>query len=445
MSGEVSQQVEAAGSERVDLSTATFTAQRLRIDELVEGQESTVAGFVFALREFKHHAFAVLRDATGYLQLVLQKEEGKDLPVIGSTLKASGNLVAQKNSWNSLEMQVENYEVLSSPKDTPPLVLDRPPNESLDLHLDLRSISIRNPYVAAAFQLQALVGKIFRTSLEELGFLEIHTPKIVAGGTEGGAAVFKIDYFDRSASLAQSPQLYKQIAAGGFDRVYEIGAVYRAENSHTSRHLTEFTGLDFELGFIKDEHDVMDVEEHFVRKLAEAINAWDSTAKKLLQIEDIQIGEIPRISYQEALSLIDQLDTASPDKTFDKAVGDAVKQTTGSRFVFVYGYPTEEKPFYIMPLEDSPGFTRSFDLLFDGLEISSGGQRIHDYDQLVANMVRYGLNPAEYQGYLDAFKYGMPPHGGGGMGLERVAQRFAELPNIRQTTLFPRDVDRTQP
>lgn len=409
-------------------------------------QEVQISGVVQSARGFKNHSFLVVADRSGTVQCVVPKSVygDEELPQMGSFVEVNGKVTSSGQAKLGYELLADAVKLLSSSSEGPVFQLDRPIEAALDYQLDNRAAAIRNKFVQAAFVLQSQVGRAFRTTLEGLNFREIHTPKIVAGGTEGGAEVFQIDYFGNPASLAQSPQLYKQIAAAAFERVYEIGAVFRAENSHTNRHLTEFTGLDYEMSFIRDQHDVMDVQERFVRNLVASLSSEAANEMEALGAVPPTIDVIPRISWKEAHQLIEKHSTGNSEANFDKAVGEAVKKEWGSDFIFVHGYPEEEKPFYIMPSEEH-GFTESFDLLFQGLEISSGGQRVHDYDQLVERMIARGLRVEDNPGYIQAYKSGMPPHGGAGMGLERITQRLTGLPNVRQVSLFPRDVKRVLP
>lgn len=424
------------------------TDPRILIGDLDQQLEQVVevSGVVQSLRGFKKHSFLVIQDRSGTVQCFVPKSVGgeAELPPAGSFVRIEGKVTANNQAKIGYEIVASKVTAVSAAREVPVFPLDRPIESGLDFQLDNRAAAIRNKFVRAAFQVQAQVGKSFRTTMGELGFTEIHTPKIVAGGTEGGAEVFQVDYFGNGASLAQSPQLYKQIAAAAFERVYEVGAVFRAENSHTARHLTEFTGLDYEMALISDQHDVIDVQERFIRDLIADLKASQAANMELLGVDLPQIAIIPRITWREANHLIAKHGTEDPEKNFDLAVGDAVKKEFEADFVFVTGYPEEEKPFYIMPSKEK-GFTESFDLLFRGLELSSGGQRVHDYDQLVERMVERGLRLEDNPGYLQAYKSGMPPHGGAGMGLERLAQRLTGLANIREVTLFPRDVKRLLP
>ena len=408
-------------------------------------EKITLCGMVQNLRDFKHHAFIGLRDRSGYIQTVLSKSPQAKLPTIGSILKIEGTLKAEPKAPGGKELNITELSILSSPTEELPVMLEFANKETLDTVIDNRALSIRNPWVNAVFRIQALIAKAFRQTLERHGCLEIHTPKFVAGGTEGGAEVFAVEYFERTAYLAQSPQLYKQISAGAFEGVYEIGPVFRAENSQTIRHLTEFTGLDLELCYINDEQDVMSVVEEFIREIYLLIGNTAANTLSFLGTKLPALTDIPRITHQTAEQLVEKHGTHDIEKNWDKAVSLAVKHEYNSAFVFVYGYPKSEKPFYIMPDETNPKYTRSFDLLCNGLELCSGGQRINSLEQLTASLRSHGLNPESYPGYLDAFKYGMPPHGGAGLGLERITQILLGLGNVREATLFPRDVKRLTP
>lgn len=418
-----------------------------RITDIRGSYDADVAlgGIVIAVRDFRKHCFLVVSDPTGTIQCVLSKDPETVVPTAGSHVKVYGKVIEQEQAPGGSEIFINEISILSSPKDHLPVTLNMPPVEALDLQICHRAVGLRNPWTAAIFRVQAEVGRAFREAMTDLGFIEIHSPKFVAGGTEGGAEVFTVDYFDRKVSLAQSPQLYKQITAGALGGVFEIGPIFRAENSNTNRHLTEFTGLDFEVPMIRDEHDLMDVEEHFMRRLFASVSQRRADDLERLDVQLPEIGAIPRITWCRANDLINKWQTQSDNRNFDLAVSEAVKREFGTTFVFVYGYPTSDRPFYTMPYPDAPEYTRSFDLIYDGLEISSGAQRIHDFKTLSESMQGRGLDPRAYPGYFEAFEAGMPPHGGGGMGLERITQKILGLHNIREATLFPRDVKTVVP
>jgi len=292
--------------------------------------------------------------------------------------------------------------------------------------------------------------RLFTGYLHANSFTEIKSPKIISSGTEGGTNIFKVNYFGRTAFLAQSPQFYKQIMVGsGLERVFEVGPVFRAEHHDTIRHLNEYISMDFEMGFIRDEQDVIDMQEGLLRHL------FDELIKNtggLLDDGGASLtfpGRIPRIHYLEALEIIrsagGRLEEGDISPEGEKILCSHFEREKGSQFVYVIGYPVKKRPMYTMPDERVPGYTRSFDLLYRGIEITTGGQRIHDYEMLKENMKMLGFNPAEFRHYLEAFRFGMPPHGGLGMGLERLTMKIMNLKNIREASLFPRDINRITP
>ncbi|MFC0107036.1 aspartate--tRNA(Asn) ligase [Kibdelosporangium aridum] len=283
----------------------------------------------------------------------------------------------------------------------------------------------------------------YRAALDEMGFTEIHTPKIVGTATESGATVFGIDYFGRRAYLAQSPQFFKQSLVGVFERVYEVGPVFRAEPHDTTRHLAQYTSLDAELGFITDHHDVMAVLRKAIAGMVGSVKTRAVKALNLLEIRLPEVPEIiPEVHFTDALELVgapaDEPDLAP---AHERALSEWAMSEHGSEFLFVTGYPMRKRPFYTHPDPARPGHSNSFDLLFRGVELVTGGQRLHRYSDYLAVL----QDPEPYRGYLDAFKHGMPPHGGFALGLERWTARLVDAPNIRQTTLFPRDLTRLSP
>jgi nondiscriminating aspartyl-tRNA synthetase len=324
-------------------------------------------------------------------------------------------------------------------------------NATLETQLDYRSISLRRPKTRAVFKIQEEIVEAFRDFLRELRFSEIHTPKIISSSTEGGSEMFTVNYFDRRTFLAQSPQFYKQMMVGaGFEKVFEIGAAYRAELHNTWRHLNEYISLDVEMGFIKDEFDLMDLEEGLLNHVFAHLNK--TCAGELLMYnktlpESIKIPRIPLSKAQELL--FEKFGKRSPAGNID-AEGEVifskyVKETYNSDFVFLTKYPISKRPMYTMPDDEFTDMTKSFDLIYKGLEITTGGQRIHDYEMLKANIIKFDLKPEDFSFYLDSFKYGMPPHGGFAIGLERLTMKILDLENIREATLLPRDMKRLEP
>ncbi|MCB0317405.1 MAG: aspartate--tRNA(Asn) ligase [Bdellovibrionales bacterium] len=421
--------------------------KRILADEVAQylEQEIFIRGFVQGVRSLKAFCFVVVRDRTGTVQALLDNDLRQLAPTPGSYVEIMGKVVQHPQKKDIFDLLALQIKTLAKPEQDVPFLLNAKPKATLDHQLDFRAVSLRNPWIATHFKIKALVSKFFREGFEQQGFTEINTPKIVDGGTEGGAQVFSIDYFDKKVSLAQSPQLYKQISVAALERVYEIGPVFRAENSNTSRHLTEFTGLDFEMAFIEDQNDVMDALEKTVRYIFQKIPEIAADELKLLGKDIFEIDEIPRLSFADAMELVEKYNIDCEKVTLDKAMGEAILKEFGSRMAFITNYPRREKPFYIMTSPKNSNLTESFDLLIDGIEVCSGGQRIHDKQVLIKSMIMNGLNPENYSGYLQAFEYGMPPHGGAGLGLERLAQTILGLSNVREVTMFPRDVRRTSP
>ncbi len=311
--------------------------------------------------------------------------------------------------------------------------------------LDHAPVALRHPLLRAPLEISAASVAGFRETLDRLGFTEIHTPKIVASATESGANVFGIDYFGRPAYLAQSPQFYKQAMTGVFERVYEVGPVFRAEPHDTVRHLAQYTSLDAELGFIEDHRDVMAVLREVVAGMLESVRRRAAPALDLLGVEPPAVpAEIPAVHFTEAqrLTSSDEPDLAPAQERW---LGEWARREHGSEFLFVTGYPMSKRPFYTHPDPARPGHSNGFDLLFRGMELVTGGQRLHRYEDYVRALAARGEGTEAYEGYLQAFKYGMPPHGGFALGLERWTARLTGAANVRQSTAFPRDLHRLSP
>ncbi|HOT43534.1 MAG TPA: Asp-tRNA(Asn)/Glu-tRNA(Gln) amidotransferase subunit GatA [Spirochaetota bacterium] len=412
----------------------------------------TIGGWIHRKKSLGGIEFYELRDRTGFTQLVL--EGGKQDERIGleTVVEVIGKVTKEDRSpFDSIEIKVESLKILGKAEANLPVPLNRPPgNVTLPTILDNRTISLRNPDILRAFRLQSEIVRLFTGYLHANSFTEIKSPKIISSGTEGGTNIFKVNYFGRTAFLAQSPQFYKQIMVGsGLERVFEVGPVFRAEHHDTIRHLNEYISMDFEMGFIRDEQDVIDMQEGLLRHL------FDELIKNtggLLDDGGASLtfpGRIPRIHYLEALEIIrsagGRLEEGDISPEGEKILCSHFEREKGSQFVYVIGYPVKKRPMYTMPDERVPGYTRSFDLLYRGIEITTGGQRIHDYEMLKENMKMLGFNPAEFRHYLEAFRFGMPPHGGLGMGLERLTMKIMNLKNIREASLFPRDINRITP
>jgi len=389
-------------------------------------------------------------------------KKAKKLPV-ESVVAVVGELKENPEAPGGREVVVRELEVLS---EAAPLPIDirEPEKVTLAKRLDYRYLDLRNPKIKLIFQIEALAADVFRRTLSSLGFTEIFTPKILGAASEGGAEVFTVIYFRREAFLAQSPQLYKQLGViSGLERVFEIGPVFRAEPHHTPRHLTEYTSLDFEMGFISSFHDVMDVIELFARNVVEEVsrqygdimleyypNAWLEPIKKIPRITLEEAKDILKREFGKEYAPGEDLDTEG-----ERVLGEFFEKEHGAPFVFITNYPWGPRPFYTMPCrfvegggcgnlrDDEP--TCSFDLIFRGLEMTTGGQRQHDYQCLLEQVRNKGINPDSLRWYIEMFKYGAPPHGGSGTGLERIVKQILGLRNIRESRLLPRDPDRLTP
>lgn len=416
------------------------------------GSRVWLSGWVHRIRDLGNLTFLLLRDRSGFIQVVL---EGKDHPELRleSVVKIEGMVVANEKAPGKTEVLGAKVEVISAAEyDCLPLAVNGGAfKEGLDVILNHRVLSLRNPLVHGIFLVQQEIIKGFRDFFREKGFTEIQTPKIVAEGAEGGAELFPVKYFKKRVYLAQSPQFYKQMmVAAGYERVFEVGHAYRAELHNTTRHLNEYVSLDVEMGFIRDEHDLMTIENEFLQYLFSSLK---KTCREELSRHGVELsdpGVIPRLSVQEAQAILKaEYGKSSPlgsiDAEAEKLIGRYVKEKTGSDFIFLTGYPVSKRPVYAMPAEEDPNLTKSFDLLYKGLEITTGGQRIHSYRMLTAKMQAFGLNPEDFGFYLDTFKYGVPPHGGFAIGCERLTMQLLNLANVREASLFPRDVDRVTP
>jgi nondiscriminating aspartyl-tRNA synthetase len=370
-----------------------------------------------------------------------------------SVLEVEGLVADEPRAPGGAELHDCRVEVISPVLEPLPFEVNKKElKPGLHIFLNYAPVGLRHAHKRALFRLSAQLMAGFREYLTQQGFVEIQTPKIVGAATEGGANVFTVDYFDHSAYLAQSPQFYKQIMVGVYERVFEIGPVFRAEKHNTVRHTNEYVSMDIEMGFIKDHTDVMRMLTALMRHMLGRLQALCAPELQLLEIRVPNIGEtIPSLRLSEAQELIHERHgedcRGEPDLApqHEAWLCEYAAQELGSEFLFVTHYPTAKRPFYTMPDEQDPSFTKSFDLLFRGCEVVTGGQRIHRYEQLLKNAHQWGIRPEDINGYLQAFKYGMPPHGGFGMGLERLLMQLAELGNLREATLFPRDIDRVSP
>lgn len=412
--------------------------------ELAEhaGQRVTIAGWVHRRRLLKSVSFLIVRDRSGLAQAVT----AGDLPAEESVVAVTGTVTANPQAPGGAELAEPRIEVLSRPAEPPPFDLFRPVvPATLPTVLDHAPAALRHPALRAPLEISAASVAGFRAALDRLGFTEVHTPKIVASATESGANVFGIDYFGRPAYLAQSPQFYKQAMVGVFERVYEVGPVFRAEPHDTVRHLAQYTSLDAELGFVRDHRDVMAVLREAVAGMVESVRERAARAVARLGAELPEVpAEIPAVHFTEAQRMTGE-DEPDLSPAQERWLSEWALREHGSEFLFVTGYPLGKRPFYTHPDPDRPGYTNGFDLLFRGLELVTGGQRLHRHQDYLDALAARGENAEPYEAYLRTFAYGMPPHGGFAIGLERWTARLTGAANIRQVTAFPRDLHRLTP
>ncbi len=407
---------------------------------------------VHSVKQMSGFAFVLLRTARYVIQSVYSEADCSDtLDEVreGCFVKVTAVVKKEERARNGIELTLKSIKIMSKPTEDYPLhVSKRKLGCSLDVNLDNRSVALRNPFERATFKFQEGVAEAFRKFMLDNKFTEIHTPKIVAQGAEGGANIFHLDYFQKNAFLNQSPQFYKQTAVAFFDRVFEIAPVYRAERHATSRHLNEYIGLDFEMGYINDMYDVMNMETAMLRYMMQYLKENYQHEINILGADIPDVGEIPSIKFEDAIALIkgskakNKFDLEPEDEIF---LCNYAKENYGTEFIFVTNFPSSKPPFYAMNDKDDPRTACKFDLLFRGLEITTGGQRIHDYNEQIEKMKSQGLDPEDFKSYLEVHKYGLPPHGGLGIGLERLVMKLLGQQNIRQASMFPRDLNRLIP
>jgi len=440
---------------------------RIKISELGQhiGKEVSIAGWIDVRRDHGKLIFIDLRDVSSKVQMVVLPNH-KDLPagrqgpneiaqdlrpewvirVTGKVNERPEKMVNKDQDNGNIELEVTEIEILSQAKELP---FDKDADLNLDTYLDHLPLTLREERPMAIFRVQAQIIKAFREFFNQEGFTEIQVPKLIGDDAEGGANSFDIEYFGHTAHLAQSPQFYKQIMVGVFEKVFATGNVYRAEKHSTTRHINEYTSIDIEMGFITDHTDIMKIENKLMKYLMAEL-------KKNCQKEFTLLGstipevpdQIPFMKIREAQEIIKKETgedcTNEPDlePQHERWLCEYAKKKYNSDFIFITHYPMSKRPMYTYEDEQDPGYSKSFDLLFRGVEITTGGQRVHDYDKLVEAMKNRGLDPEKFRYYLQTFKYGMPPHGGFGMGLERLTAKLLGIDNIKEATLFPRDLNR---
>ena len=436
------------------MQTIEKTLDRTFISELKVSDDEVVLlrGWIYKIIDLSSVVFIKLRDKSGIVQLVTDKDQIEGLK-LENAVEVVGKKSENEKAPGGIEIIVDKIKILGKTYyDKLPFEINSFKNKAaLETQLDHRTIALRRPEIRAIFKVQNEIEQAFRDYLRSKNFEQIHTAKIIDSSTEGGSEMFTVNYFDRRSFLAQSPQFYKQMMVGaGFERVYEIGHAYRAELHNTWRHLNEYVSLDVEMGFIKDEFELMDLEEGFLDYLFKHLNR---VCKKELEMYKVKLPnevKIPRITLDEAHKiLLEKYNKKSSlgniDAKGEELICDYVKKEYGTEFVFLTKYPVTKRPMYTMPDDKDKTLTKSFDLIYDGLEITTGGQRIHDYEMLKENIIKFGLNPEDFDFYLETFKYGMPPHGGFAIGLERLTMKILKLSNIREAALIPRDMKRLTP
>ena len=410
------------------------------------GDPVLLQGWVHRRRELAAVSFLVVRDRTGLAQVVVK--DHTSLPPEETPVEVVGTATANPQAPGGVEVTSPTITALGDPADTPAVELWRPRLDTgLPTLLDHAATTWRHPRQRAVWELAAASLHGFRATLDAGGYTEVHSPKLVESATESGANVFEVDYFGRPAYLAQSPQFYKQVLVGVFERVYEIGPVFRAEPHDTVRHLAEYVSLDVELGFVRDHHEVIDALRDVVAGMVDAIHARAGHAVELLGLDVPRVPErFPVLHFREALEIAgapaDEPDLAP---AHERALGEWARAEHDSDFVVVHGYPTAHRAFYSHPDPEDPRWSRSFDLIFRGLELVSGAQRLHRHADYVRTLEERGYPYAPYASYVEAFRRGIPPHGGFAIGLERWVARLTRAANIREVTLFPRDLHRLAP
>ena len=426
----------------------------LMSEELLN-QEAILEGAIHSIRNMGDVAFVIIRKKEGLFQSVFAGDEvGFSVHELkeGMTVRMKGVIKKEERAPHGRELHIREIQILSAPAEPLPLAIDKwKLNTSLEAKLNYRSLSLRNIQERARFKIQEALTRAFRDYLYEKGFTEIHTPKIGARGAEGGANLFKLSYFHKPAVLAQSPQFYKQMMVGVFDRVFETGPVFRAEKHNTKRHLNEYTSLDFEMGYIDSFEEIMAMETGFLQYAMKLLKEDYSKELEILKVELPDASRIPAVRFDTAKELVAKKYNRQIRNPFDlepeeeALIGRYFKEEYNADFVFVTHYPSKKRPFYAMDDPEDARFTLSFDLLFHGLEITTGGQRIHDYNALLKKIEDRGMETEGMEQYLDTFKYGMPPHGGLGIGLERLTMQLLGEENVREACLFPRDLNRLEP
>jgi len=424
------------------------------------GKTVTLSGWVEAVRVQGKIGFLLLKDRNGITQVFLNPALAKEFGTLnkesvvlieGIVNKRPENQIRKEMKTGEVELAAEKITLLTKAETPLPIEISEETTTNIDKRLDYRFLDLRRKKVQAIFKIRSKIIGITTQFYINEGFISINTPKLTKSGVESGAEEFKMDYFGKKASLAQSPQVYKQMfVVSGLEKVFEIGTIFRAEKSHTTRHLTEFVGIDFEMGFIKDEHDVMNVIERYIKFLTKSVNEQCSEELTTLGIEVNVPEKIPRLEFNEIRILLKEKGKEVPenddlDAEGEKILGEIVKEKYNSDFVFALNYPWNKRPFYHMRPEGDEKGTKSFDLIYNGVEIGTGAQREHRIEILEKQCAEKGIDLKKLDFYRDIFRYGTIPHGGVGLGLDRIVEQMLHLDNIREAILLPRDPDRLTP
>jgi nondiscriminating aspartyl-tRNA synthetase len=431
-----------------DIHRSHFANQ---INESLFGQKVRVGGWVEDTRDIGKLAFAVIRDITGSVQVIATDDDNlqllKNIPRQSAVI-VSGLVQKSKAKDFSVEVKVEELILLSRAVHPLPIDPTGRVESAIDKRLDSRALDLRNPKIAAIFRVRSMALHVIRKTLSSRGFIEVHTPKIIGSASEGGSNLFGFPYFKKKAYLAQSPQLYKEQLILALDRVFEIGPYFRAENSHTVRHLNEFISVDLEAAFL-DYKDIMDIVEEVIRNVISELRKNCKSELESVASDQIAIpiyeSSIDRLTYEQCLS---ELVREGEKLEFGDDLSDASLRKLGAihpGFYFITDWPTNLKPFYIYENEEDPRISKSFDLQYGYLELVSGGRRQHDSSKLHARLVEQGLNPIDFSEHLEAFNWGMPPHSGCGLGFDRLMMVLLNSQNIRDVVLYPRDTERISP
>lgn len=439
------------------MNTNKLNMKHLEAEELQNniGNIVKIHGSIYKIRVMSGFAFVILRTKRALVQCIYSREFTNvelDMIIENSCVVITGYVEKDSRSKTGYELRINEIEVLSVPKEEMPVVINNKKiSAMLETILDYRPITLRNERERAVFKLQEGICRGVREFLYGNHFTEIHSPKIVYAGAEGGANIFKLDYFGKDAYLAQSPQFYKQMLVGPYERVFEIGPVFRAEKHDTSRHLNEYISVDFEMGYIESFTHIIEMETEMLKSVMIYLETQYENEIKTLGIQLPIVASIPSITFSEAKALISKtynrkikdFDDFEPEE--ERLLCEIILKEYGSDFVFVTHYPSSKRPFYAMEDNENKEVTLSFDLLFRGIEITTGGQRIHNYEEQIEKMKKRGMNIELFESYLMMHKYGMPPHGGLGMGLERFTMGLLNETNVRYASMFPRDIKRLTP